>query len=253
MDIDPPAIITFIILMAVLIGALWLNSRYQRMTIYAYQCGLLYEKGVFVKRLEAGIHTWHPRTQFIEIVDTRKRLIVLPGQDILTRDNVNIRLTLAGFYQISDAYTATTAHESFHASLHNLAQIELRRAVADLTLEDLLAQKGELDERLTTVLAPHGTALGLTLSDFAVRDVLLPPHLKRAFAGVLEAQKDAQRQIEQARGEQAVLRSLANSARLYSDNPMLLQARLIQALSKGGNTIAYSAEQGLALTPKKKK
>ena len=71
---------------------------------------------------------------------------------------------------------------------------------------------------------------------------MLPTNIKKAFSGILEEQKEAQRQLEKARGEQAVLRKLANVSGLYDVNPMLPQARLIQALSAGNNSVVFNAD-----------
>lgn len=218
--------------------------------VYAYQKGLLFDKGVLKTVLGAGAHRYASRYQSIQTVDTRKTIVTLSGQDILTRDNVNIKLTLVGFYEVVDVVKAMTGHASFVVTLHNLAQIELRRIVNTLTIDELLEGKTDLDKAIQSSLASHGKTLGLTLSDFAIRDVMLPANLKRAFAGLLEAQKEAQRQLEKARGEQAVLRSLANASKLYEGNPMLLQARLIQTLSTGNNSIVFKNGEELSLPAK---
>ena len=79
---------------------------------------------------------------------------------------------------------------------------------------------------------------------------MLPNNLKRAYAGVLEAQKEAERRLEQARGEQAVVRSLANTARMLGENPALVQARMLQALDTGGNTLVFGSTDLATLTQK---
>lgn len=80
---------------------------------------------------------------------------------------------------------------------------------------------------------------------------MLPANLKKAFAGILEAKKEAQKQLEKARGEQAVLRNLANSSAMFDGNPMLLQARIIQSLSNGNNTVIFNAPDNDIVVPKK--
>ena len=72
---------------------------------------------------------------------------------------------------------------------------------------------------------------------------MLPANLKKAFSGIIEAKKEAQTQLEKARGDQAVLRNLANAAGLYDANPQLLQARIIQTLANGNNTIVFGANE----------
>lgn len=80
---------------------------------------------------------------------------------------------------------------------------------------------------------------------------MLPANLKKAFSGILEARKESQTQLEKARGEQAVLRNLANAAGLYETNPQLLQARIIQTLANGNNTIVFGAEEKPVVTKAK--
>ena len=120
-------------------------------------------------------------------------------------------------------------------------------AVKQRRLDQLLEKKSALDAKLFEKMLVAAEDLGVTMATLAIRDVMLPANLKRAFAGALEAQKDAQRQLEVARGEQAVLRSLANSAKLYESNPSLLQARVIQALSNGNNSIVFGADDKISL------
>jgi regulator of protease activity HflC (stomatin/prohibitin superfamily) len=243
---DLYALVTFVaLLLAAFAGYGWFGFKTQ--IVYDFQKALLYHKGALKSVLGAGAHRYASKYQSIQIVDTRKAIIALSGQDILTRDNVNIKLTVVGFYEVTDVVRAMTGHASFVVNLHNLAQVELRRIVNGLTIDELLESKKDLDAAIQGNLAAHGEALGLTLSEFAIRDILLPANLKRAFAGLLEAQKEAQRQLEKARGEQAVLRNLANASKLYEGNPMLLQARLIQTLSSGNNSIVFKNGEGLSL------
>lgn len=91
--------------------------------------------------------------------------------------------------------------------------------------------------------------LGLSVESITIKDIIVPASIRRAYAGILEAQKEARKKLEQARGEQAVLRNLANSSAMYDKNPALLQARLIQALSSGHNSIVFNAKSGLTIEP----
>lgn len=212
-----------------------------QVTIFDYQKGLLYRDGSFIKILEAGqYYFFAPRTE-VDIYDTRRVLLTIPGQEILTKDKVNLKISLTGHYEVTDPVKAKSASQYYVSELYNDAQILLRDAVAAVTLEELLENRSRIDTQLLSEAKDKAATLGLELSALAIRDIMLPANLKRAFAGVLEAQKEAQKQLEVARGEQAVLRSLANSAKMYDGNPSLLQARLIQNLSEGNNTITFHA------------
>src|SRR5262249_43113053 len=140
-------------------------------------------------------------------------------------------------------HASTNYLSTFYAQM----QIILRGLVAAHTLEELLENRKAFDESLLVEAAKTATELGLTVTHCAVRDIMLPAGLKRAMAGIMEAKKDAQAQMEKARGEQAVLRSLANLASLYETHPSLAQARVIQALSSGNHTIVFGADSRAAV------
>lgn len=238
---------TMLVLIALVAGFyLWLRLL-ASVTIYEFQKGLLYRRGSFVKLLGAGKHYYMRTRSVIEVMDMRKSLVTLPGQEVLTKDNINIKITLAGFYEISDPVRAKHLSSNYLAEFYSLSQILLRDLVSAVTLDALLEKKGEIDTQLLAGITGKAAALGLHVSALSIKDIMLPANLKKAFSGVLEAQKEAQRQLEKARGEQAVLRNLANSSSLYENNPMLLQARLVQALSGGNNSIVFGAGDKAAL------
>lgn len=220
---------------------LWLLN-IPSITIYEFQRGLLYRNGRFKKLLGAGKYRCLRKGTNIQAIDIRKTLLTLPGQEVLTKDNVNIKITMVGFYEISDPVKARHESANYITEFYNIVQIMLRDLVGTVTIDELLDKKGEFDAQLLAGVTEKAAALGLTISTLAVKDIMLPANLKKAFSGILEAQKEAQRQLEKARGEQAVLRSLANSSSMYESNPKLLQARLIQALSTGNNNIVFNAD-----------
>ncbi|HEX2591388.1 MAG TPA: slipin family protein [Rhizomicrobium sp.] len=216
-------------------------------TIYEYQRGIFYRNGAITAVRGAGRYRYLKSMTDVQIVDVRKTLMGLPGQEILTKDNVNLKISLVGFYEVTDPVRALHSSQSFQSDLYSLAQIALRDLVAQTTMDELLESKSELDAKLQTAVADGAASLGIMVSQLAVKDIMLPPNLKRAFSAVLEAKREAQRQLEQARGEQAVLRSLANSSGMYEGNPALLQARLVQALSTGNNSIVFGADDKIVV------
>ena len=242
-----------VLLLVTLVAALYCWARFfAAVTIYDFQKGLLYKKGSFVKTLNAGKYYYLKSNSAIQVIDTRKTLVTLPGQEILTKDNVNIKITLVGFYEVTDPVKAKHQSENYVTEFYNLSQIILRDLVGAVTIDELLEKKGEIDIQLLAGVSEKAKGLGLTISTLSVKDIMLPANLKKAFSGILEAQKEAQRQLEKARGEQAVLRNLANSSGMYESNPMLLQARLVQALSTGNNSIVFNADDKMVIKEKSK-
>ncbi|HWA89584.1 MAG TPA: slipin family protein [Rhizomicrobium sp.] len=233
------------------VAALVASGQLATVTIYEYQRAVLYYDGAVAKVLSAGRHRYWKRRSWYQVVDIRGAALAIPGQEILTKDDVNLKISLIGTYAIVDPVRALHGTQNYASDLYSAAQIALRDLVARMTLDELLEKRSELDARLLAAVAERAAAFGIAVSLLAIKDVMLPANLKRVYSAVVEAKKEAQRQLEQARGEQAVLRSLANSAGLLESHPMLLQARLVQALAAGNNTIVFGADGTLALKDKK--
>lgn len=230
-----------ILILVVVSAAVALLLLVRRVIIYDFQTALLYRDGRFVRRLEPGAHFLFKPVHRVEIADTRRALVTVPGQEILTKDLVNLRLSLSCGYRLADPVKALRDWSGYLPEFYAACQLAMRAHVAGLTLDELLTGRAETDAQLREAIAAKAKDYGLEVEAVAVRDIMLPGSLKRAYAGVLEARKEAERRLEEARGEQAVLRSLANAARLYADNPALVQARVIQALDSGGNTVVFGA------------
>jgi len=225
-----------------------------RIIIYDYEKALLYRKGKFIKILDAGMHRYLKLSSNIDIVDTRNNIISVPGQEVLTKDNVSIKLSLTGFYSIVDPVKTKHNSTNYHNELYNYVQILLRKIVSNYEVEELLESKNAISEELTKELQEKISSIGLEVSMLNIRDIMLPASMKKAFSGIVEAKKEAQTQLEKARGEDALLRKLANSSKMYENNPSLLQSRVIQTLSTNkNNTIIFGADGTGAIVNKESK
>jgi len=209
----------------------------QRVVVYDYQRGLLYRRGRRVRTLGGGVYWLVRGVSCIVIVDARSRVSVVAGQEILTADSVPVRLSVTLQYRVTQPEVAIDATVAFTEALHARTQLVLRDAVAALRAEELLPQRTQLAETLAAALTPQAEALGLTLDDVGVRDVAFPAPLKQLFAQVVEARQAAAAALEKARGETAVLRHLANTARLLEGNPALVTLRTLEAASTAGTIV----------------
>jgi regulator of protease activity HflC (stomatin/prohibitin superfamily) len=242
----------FVIVVLLMLAGLgvWLWKNLTSTTVFEYQKGLLFKDGKLSRELDAGHYRYLSKRSTIEVFDLRRRALDLIGQEILTKDNVSIRLSVVGQIQVTEPMKVLQQSESYMAEVYALTQLALRDAVSTMTLDELLVNRTALDQLIQSNVTERANDMGLSITNLAVRDIMLPPNLKKAYAGVLEAQKNAQVNLEKARGEQAVLRSLANSSKLYAENPSLLQARVIQALSTGKNTIVFGADDQISIGKK---
>ncbi len=209
--------------------------------------GLLYRDGVFREQVAPGRHRIGARED-IKTVSTRQQLLVVSGQEVLSADGFQPKLTAAASLTVVDAYLTESAHDAPYSAVLTLEiQLAIRTLAAAHTAEALARSDREtLDAALLAMVGPAAAALGVRLDALRLRDITLPPDLRRLLTGVEKARREGQAALERAHAEQAALRALANAARMLKNNPELQNLRLIQALAEGkGATVVLGSPSGL--------
>jgi regulator of protease activity HflC (stomatin/prohibitin superfamily) len=214
-------------------------------SIQDHERGLLYASGRFVRVLEPGGHWMLEPFRRVEVLDLRSRVVTVPGQEVLTADNVSVRASVLVTFRISDARAAFESAQSLEASLYAQAQMALRAIIAALPVEELVAQRETISAQLAERITPGTAPLGVTLETVGIKDLTFPPPLRQALQQVVEARKAAEAALERARGETATLRSLANAARMLENNPALATLRALQSGSEGRNTVVLGMNTGI--------
>lgn len=211
-------------------------------TVMDWQRTLLFTDGRFTRVLEPGRHRYRARRTTRHTVDMRRRTLVVTGQDLLTSDNVTVKVSLLVTWRVTDpvAFVTTSTHPEH--DLHTAAQLVIRDAVAAASLEELLADRSRLTSGLTEALAGRVDGLGVAVLSATVRDLMLPGELRRAVTETLLAREKGRAELERARAEAAALRTLANAARLMEEHPTLLRLRTIQAAETPGSTVVLGAD-----------
>lgn len=215
--------------------SMWEEIFGQKITIMQWQRGVLYRDGVFKAVLTPGVHYTRPRTDTLVTVDMRAQSIQVAGQDVLTVDGFTVKVSAAVEYKVSmpDVF-ATAENGSVHWGIYLRAQLRVRDAVAALTLDELLAQRGQfLGADAVSRLAAEAEDFGVTVTRFVVKDIMVSGEVRKALAGPLLAREAGKAQLEWARAEAAVLRSMANTAKLLRENPELLQLRTLESVADG--------------------
>lgn len=238
-----------LVLMVVAVAVLLVSLRLERVVIYDYQRGVLYRRGRRVETLGAGAYWIVRGVSSVATVDVRSRIAVVAGQEILTADSVPLRVSVTLRYRVARPEQALEAAAAFAETLHAQTQLVLRDLVAGVAAADILPERARLAEGLQAALAPRAAALGLELEEAGVRDVTFPPPLKQLFAQVVEARQAAQAALEKARGESAVLRHLANTARLLEEHPALVTLRTLDAAAQGRSTIVVGMPSAVLPVP----
>jgi len=229
-------------------------SQRQQLVVYEWQWALLFRNGKFVRVLKPGSYRFlQPATWMV--LDRRMQSMAVPGQEVLTKDALGIKLTLHVEYMVEDAVRLIKtlpawAQAEVVAAIYPLIQLPIREAVAEHTLDELLQNRDMLPERVKISASARLADTGVKLTHVAIRDIMIPANLRDAFAAATIAQKQGAATLERARSDVASMRALANAARMAQDHPALLQLRALQAIqaSEGKNTLVLDLSgQGVQL------
>lgn len=222
------------------VGALILAQVSGRLFTYRtfapYETALWFRRGRLRARIR-GRGAWLLRVidRIVE-VDMRERTEVVPGQEILTKDGVQVRATLLMTYAVTDPEKALLEVASFRDTVYTDLQTALRDAAARHPAEELVAARATLGAELHAATQSTAARVGVELRSVHVRDLMPPAEWKQANLQVVKARKEGQAALERARGETAALRSLANAARTIDKNPNLLHLRTLQTVQHFGES-----------------
>ena len=231
-----------------LVGALSTLAKMRRVFIVPEgYVVLLYHNGKFVEQLAPGRHVRWGRNITLDAQDTRKTFLAVAGQEVLTADNIPVKLSLLVTYQVADPAKAAHETQNWQGDIYNAAQLAVRSIVSGVAAEAFLTQRLDIAPLLLARVEPETAKIGITVHAVEVKDVMLPADLKRAFGDVLKAKQEGHAALERARGESASLRNLANAARVLEGNPALMNLRVLQSLAaaqNAGNTLVLGMPAG---------
>lgn len=210
--------------------------------------GLLYVDGKLDGSLEAGLHAmWkYNRAITVEPVDLRVLNLDVSGQEILTKDKVNLRINLTASYRYADVMKAVQAVKDPADLLYRETQFALRAAIGTRTLDTLLEDKGAVDHEVFATVHDKFADIGVDVRSIGVKDIILPGDMKEILGKVVEAEKAAQANVIRRREETNATRSLLNTAKVMEENPTALRLKELETLEKvTGNVGSISVYGGL--------
>jgi regulator of protease activity HflC (stomatin/prohibitin superfamily) len=237
-------LIALLFLVRALTGGLLKKRADGVITIMAYEAGVRFHKGVYEAVLGPGRYFTWPAPVTITRVDLRQFTATVAGQEMLSADQMPLRLSAIAAYRVVDPKAYLSVASAPASRVYEEVQVSLRRRVAAHKLDDLMANRALLDGGLVEDVQPAVAPLGVKVETIAVRDINLVGASKQAFADLWKAQKEGLAALERARGEQAALRALANAARMLKGNPELMNLRLLQALAGGPGRTAPTVVLG---------
>lgn len=203
-----------------------------------YENGVVFRLGRFVGLKRAGFRWLIPFVERMVVVDLRTVARDVPPQDVITKDNVSVKVNAVVYFRVIQADKAVLQVEDYLYATSQLAQTTLRAILGQVELDELLAQRERINHQLQQVLDAHTDPWGIKVSNVEVKHIDLPSEMQRAMARQAEAERERRAKIISAEGEEQAAEKLAMAADVLSRNPQTLQLRYLQTLVEitgGGN------------------
>jgi regulator of protease activity HflC (stomatin/prohibitin superfamily) len=222
--LTPPLIILGIVALY-LISSIKILAEYERGVIFRLGKLLPQPKGPGI------IFVFQPIDKMIR-VSLRTIVMDVPPQDIITRDNVSVKVNAVVYFRVMDPRRAIVEVESYHYATSQLAQTTLRSVLGQVELDDLLSARERLNQELQLILDQHTDPWGIKVSAVEVKHVDLPPDMQRAMARQAEAEREKRAKIIHAQGELMASEQLAQAARVIASEPVTVTLRYLQTLTE---------------------
>jgi regulator of protease activity HflC (stomatin/prohibitin superfamily) len=211
------------------------RDEYVDVVVREFERGLMYVQGRLARTLEPGRYTiWsYPDARVtIDVVDMRLVQVAIVGQELMTRDKVTLRLSLTVEYAVEDAALAAHAVSSVKDAVYLVVQLAARQFVSGVTLDELLEGRDAMTRYLEEDAIPKAVRFGVRIERVGVKDVVLPGEMKTLLNRVIEAEKEAAANVILRREETAATRSLANTARVMAEQPVLLRLKELESMKE---------------------
>ncbi|BED24266.1 TPA: slipin family protein [Escherichia coli] len=200
----------------------------------AWHVGVLKIDGETQALLPPGLTAYWKINHLVEaeVVDTRLQVLEVSGQEILTKDKVNLRINLAANWRYSDVLLAFSQLTKPIDHLYRELQFALREVVGTRTLDELLEDKQVIDDVVSEQVKSRMKPFGMEIASLGVKDIVLPGDMKNILAQLVEAEKSAQANVIRRREETAATRSLLNTAKVMENNPVALRLKELETLER---------------------
>jgi len=203
-----------------------------------YENGVVFRLGRFVGLKRAGFRWLIPFVERIVIIDLRTVARDVPPQDVITKDNVSVKVNAVVYFRVIQADKAVLQVEDYLYATSQLAQTTLRAILGQVELDQLLSERDRINREIQKVLDAHTDPWGIKVSNVEVKHIDLPVEMQRAIARQAEAERERRAKIIAAEGEHQAAAQLSLAAEVLDRNPITLQLRYLQTLVEitgGGN------------------
>ena len=197
-----------------------------------YERGVIFRLGRLIGAKGPGIIFIIPGVDKLLRISLRLVTLDIPPQDVITRDNISIKVNAVVYFRVLDPNKAVVEVENYLYATSQLAQTTLRSVVGQADLDELLSQRYKINLKLQDILDKHTEPWGIKVSLVETKQVDLPENMQRAIARQAEAEREKRAKIIHAEGEFQAAEKLTQAANVISVNPTALQLRFLQTLAE---------------------
>jgi len=208
-----------------------------------YERGVVFRLGRVIKTKGPGLVIIIPIIDKLIRVSLRLVAMDVPPQDVITKDNVSIKVNAVIYFRVMDPNNAIIEVENYLFATSQLAQTTLRSVCGQVELDELLTERDKINTRLASILDKHTDPWGIKVSNVEVKHIDLPQEMQRSMAKQAEAERERRAKVINAEGENQAAAKLAEAAKTIQDFPYALQLRYLQTLrevaAEGNSTTLF--------------
>ena len=197
-----------------------------------YERGVVFTLGRFAGVKGPGLCVVPMIFSTMRKISLRTMALDIPPQDVITRDNVSIKVNAVMYMTVANPQKAVIGIENYLYATSQLAQTTLRSVLGEVELDELLADREKINGILKKIIDQRTEEWGITVSAVEVKDVDLPPEMKRAMARQAEAERERRAKVIAAQGELQASQTLAEAARTMAQEPLTMQLRYLQTVTE---------------------
>ncbi len=225
--------VALIVVAALVVIALLIAATAVRI-LREYERGVVFRLGRLIALKGPGLRFLIPLVDQMVRVDLRTVTLNVPPQEVITRDNVTVRVNAVAYFRVMDPDKAITEIENYLVATSQIAQTTLRSVLGKAELDALLAERETLNKELQSIIDEQTEPWGIKVSTVEVKDVELPQDMQRAIALQAQAERERRAKIIGAEGEYQAAQKLSDAADIMSRNPATMQLRYLQTLLQIG-------------------
>jgi len=215
-----------IVILAVVLALLFSSIRVMR----EYERGVIFMLGRFWKVKGPGLILVIPVVQQSVRVDLRLIVMDVPSQDVISRDNVSVKVNAVLYFRVIDSQRAVIQVEDYYAATSQLAQTTLRSVLGQHDLDDMLAERDKLNNDIQAILDEQTDAWGIKVANVEIKHVDIDESMIRAIARQAEAERERRAKVIHAEGELQAAEKLTQAAGILAEHPQALQLRYLDTL-----------------------